>query len=91
VHIWLSLWGLYQELCLAKNQGVLKLEVQMDSAVIVSSLSLGREGSKTGWTLIKKIKVILIADWDVKIIHVYPKANWYADVLGNMGCVAKNM
>lgn len=56
----------HQGLCLAKNQGVLKLEVQIDPAVIVR-----REGSTAGWPLINKIKAILFADWDVKIIHVY--------------------
>lgn len=63
-----ELWGLYQGLCLAKNQGVLKLEVQIDSAVIVR-----REGSTTGWPFIKKRKLrpSFFADWDVKIIHVY--------------------
>lgn len=81
-----ELWGLYQGLCLAKNQGVLKLEVQIDSAVIVR-----REGSTTGWPFIKKRKLrpSFFADWDVKIIHVYQLIyNWCIHVLANMGCVA---
>jgi ribonuclease HI len=81
-----ELWGIYEGLRLARRQGVLKLEVQSDSQVIVRSLQDNNNGSSImGGTLMKRIRDLLKEPWEVKVTHVFREANRCADMLANKG------
>jgi ribonuclease HI len=81
-----ELWGVFEGLVLAKRLGATKLELRIDSAVIVQSLQARQEGSPMGATLLKKIYKIMEDFQEVCIIHVYREANRCADMLANIGC-----
>ncbi|MCH83112.1 putative ribonuclease H protein [Trifolium medium] len=51
-----------------------------------ASITVGREGRVTGWNIIRRNGNLLVADWEVKIYHIYPEVNQCADVLANMEC-----
>jgi ribonuclease HI len=82
-----ELWGLLEGLSMARSMGFNKLEVQMDSEIIVNIINKHGQGSVSGWSIIKKIRSLLSLDWSVKICHIYREANRCADMLANMGCV----
>ncbi|GAU30604.1 hypothetical protein TSUD_392950 [Trifolium subterraneum] len=82
-----ELWGLLEGISIARSMGFNKLEVQMDSEIIVSIINKHGHGNVSGWSIIKKIRSLLSLDWSVKICHFYREANRCADMLANMGCV----
>jgi ribonuclease HI len=81
-----ELWGVFEGLKLAKRRGVTKLDLRIDSEVIVKSLQARKNGSTMGCTLMKKIYKVLEDFQEVRITHVFREANRCADMLANMGC-----
>jgi ribonuclease HI len=81
-----ELWGVFEGLILAKRRGVTKLDLRIDSEVIVKSLQVRKNGSIMGCTLMKKIYKVLVEFQEVRITHVFREANRCADMLANMGC-----
>jgi ribonuclease HI len=81
-----ELWGVFESLILAKKRGVTKLELRVDSEVIVKSLQVRKNGSIMGCTLMKKIYKVLEDFQEVRIIHVFREANRFADMFANMSC-----
>jgi ribonuclease HI len=81
-----ELWGVFEGLILAKKRGVTKLELRVDSEVIVKSLQVRKNGSIMGCTLMKKIYKVLEDFQEVRIIHVFREANRFADMFANMSC-----
>jgi ribonuclease HI len=81
-----ELWGVFEGLKLAKRRGVTKLDLRIDSEVIVKSLQARKNGSAMGCTLMKKIYKVLEDFQEVRITHVFREANRCADMLANMGC-----
>jgi ribonuclease HI len=81
-----ELWGVYDGLCLARNIGVQKVKLHVDSSVVVQTLNNSTGGSIVGWRLIQEIRRLLTLDWEVKVSHSYREANTCADALANMGC-----
>jgi ribonuclease HI len=81
-----ELWGVFEGLILAKRRGVTKLDLRIDSEVIVKSLQVRKNGSIMGCTLMKKIYKVLAEFQEVRITHVFREANRCADMLANMGC-----
>jgi ribonuclease HI len=81
-----ELWGVFEGLILAKKRGVTKLELRVDSEVIVKSLQVRKNGSIMGCTLMKKMYKILENFQEVRIIHVFREANLCADMLANISC-----
>jgi ribonuclease HI len=76
-----ELWGLLEGLSMARSMGFDKLEVQMDSEIIVSIINKHGYGSVSGWSIIRKIRSLLSLDWSVKICHIYWESNRCADML----------
>lgn len=81
-----ELWGVYEGLRLAKQLGVTKLEVQLDSTSVVQSIMRIGVGSASGYMLLTKIKDLLLLDWDVRVKHICKEGNRSADILANLGC-----
>jgi ribonuclease HI len=81
-----KLWGIYEELKLAKQREMVKLEVRTDSQVIAQSLHERKNGSTMGCALMKQIRRLLEGPWEVHIVHVFREANRCADIIANMGC-----
>jgi hypothetical protein len=52
---------------LARDRGITKLKVQVDSRVVVQTLSSSNTGSVVGWRLIREIRQFLALDWEIRI------------------------
>jgi hypothetical protein len=63
----------------------MNVELRMDSLVVVRCLNGEEVGSVAGRKLIRRIKDLLLEDWNVRIIHVYREANKVVDVLAAFG------
>jgi ribonuclease HI len=83
-----ELWGILEGLIMAKRRGVGRLDLRVDSAVIVKNLQGKKQGSTMGCSLMKKIYNLLADFMEVQINHVYREANQGADMLANLGCEA---
>ncbi|PNX97268.1 hypothetical protein L195_g020494, partial [Trifolium pratense] len=59
---------------LARLRGVRKLELHIDSMVVVDSIS-NKEGIAAGLSLLDSIFRLLSLDWEVRISHSYREAN----------------
>ncbi|GAU39546.1 hypothetical protein TSUD_37990 [Trifolium subterraneum] len=83
-----KLWGVLEGLILARERGITKLEVQVDSIIVVQTLNSTHISSTVGWRLIQEIWQLLELDcWEIRICsHSYHEANACADALANMGC-----
>ncbi|GAU23253.1 hypothetical protein TSUD_172820 [Trifolium subterraneum] len=57
-----ELWGVYDGLCLAQNIGATRIEVHVDSSVVVQTLNSTNGGSVTGWRLVQEIRRLLNLD-----------------------------
>lgn len=86
-----ELWGVYEGLKLARELGIQFLEVQLDSLVVVGSITGSGIGSTAGWSLLQNIKELLQLDWEVNVSHVFREANRVADGLANLGCICNGL
>ncbi|KAK2445081.1 Polynucleotidyl transferase, ribonuclease H superfamily protein [Trifolium repens] len=66
-----ELWGAYEDLRWACTKGYVNVELRIDSLVVVRCLNGGEVRSVDGRKLIRRIKDLLLEDWNVPIIHVY--------------------
>jgi hypothetical protein len=64
----------------------MNVELQMDSLVVIHCLNGEEIGSVADRKLIKRIKDLLLKDWNVCIVHVYREVNKVADVLAALNC-----
>jgi ribonuclease HI len=80
-----ELWGVFEGLALAKRMGLRKIELHVDSAVVVEMLLNRKLSGNSGGSLVLNIRKLLELDWEVKIAHAY-RSNKCADALTNIGC-----
>jgi len=81
-----ELWGVFYGLRIARERGFSKVELHVDSSVVVRTLQTTKDGSVVGWRLIQEIRRLLALEREVKIWHSYREENSSADALANMGC-----
>jgi ribonuclease HI len=81
-----ELWRIFEGLLIAKKRGEVRLDLRVDSEVIVKNLQGRKKGSTMGCSLMKKIYNLLEDFMEVQINHVYREANRGADMLANLGC-----
>jgi ribonuclease HI len=67
--------------------GYKKVEISVDSIVVVQVLNKGGTCSAMGLALVKKIKRLIQFEWEIVISHSYREANSCADALASMGCL----
>lgn len=73
---------------LAKAKGVSRLEIDLDSTMVVEQINSGGVGGYEGWKLLKKIQeLIRNTDWEVQVSHIYREANKCANAPATMACV----
>ncbi|CAA7018347.1 unnamed protein product [Microthlaspi erraticum] len=78
-----ELWGVYYGLCFAWEQRITRLEVEVDSLMVVGFLKTGIEDSHPLSFLVRLCHGFLSKDWEVRVTHVYREANRLADGLAN--------
>ncbi|CAA7059778.1 unnamed protein product [Microthlaspi erraticum] len=78
-----ELWGVYYGLCIAWDRKILKLEVEVDSELVVGFLTTGIGDSHPLSFLVHLCHGFIKRDWEVRISHVYREANRLADGLAN--------
>ncbi|CAA7053003.1 unnamed protein product [Microthlaspi erraticum] len=78
-----ELWGLYYGLCIAWEKGVTRLEVEVDSALVVGFVKTGICDTHPLSFLVHLCHGFLSKDWEVRITHTYREANNLADGLAN--------
>ena len=79
-----ELWGVYYGLVVAWEKGIRRLEVEVDSKVVVESLTIGIGDTHPLSFLVRLCHGFLSRDWLVRIVHVYREANCLADGLVNL-------
>jgi len=78
-----ELWGVYYGLYFAWEKKVPRVELEVDSEVIVGFLKTGISDSHPLSFLVRLCHGFLQKDWLVRIVHVYREANRLADGLAN--------
>lgn len=78
-----ELWGVYYGLYIAWEQRVTRLELEVDSQVVVGLLQTGISDSHPLSFLVRLCHGFLSRDWIVRISHMYREANYLADGLAN--------
>ncbi|KAG7536806.1 Ribonuclease H domain [Arabidopsis suecica] len=78
-----ELWGVYYGLYIAWERGITRLELEVDSEIVVGFLQKGIEDSHPLSFLVHLCYGFLSKDWIVRICHVYREANRLADGLAN--------
>ena len=58
-----------------QERGFAKVELHVDSSVVVCTLDTTKVESVVGWHLIQEICWLLALEWKVKIYHSYREAN----------------
>ncbi|KAK2425118.1 Polynucleotidyl transferase, ribonuclease H superfamily protein [Trifolium repens] len=78
--------GVYEGLRQAYRLGFRKVELNIDSEVVVRVLMKGSSTSASGCSLLKRIWNLLKEDWLIEVSHTYREANKCVDALANIGC-----
>jgi len=68
-----ELWGVFESLKIICSRGIQKLELHVDSSVVVSTITSTKGGSATAWSLLQNIRKLLSLNWEVRIQHSYEK------------------
>ena len=79
-----ELWGVYYGLVIAWEKGIRRLEVEVDSKMVVGFLTTGIEDTHPLSFLVRLCHGFLTRDWLVRIVHVYREANRLADGLATL-------
>jgi len=78
-----ELWGLYYGLHIVWEQGITRLELEVDSKIVVGFLQTGIPDSHPLSFLLRLCYGFISRDWLVRISHVYREVNRLADGLAN--------
>ncbi|CAA7041734.1 unnamed protein product [Microthlaspi erraticum] len=78
-----ELWGVYYGLLLAWEKKCSRVELEVDSELVVGFLRTGISESHPLSFLVRLCHGFLAKDWLVQISHVYREANYLADGLAN--------
>jgi ribonuclease HI len=74
-----ELWGVLEGLQYDWRLGFRKVELMIDSKIVVNTLLRHNKSGHYGWSLCKQIRRLLLWEWEVKIHHSYPEANMCVD------------
>jgi ribonuclease HI len=66
-----ELWGILEGLRLTWGSRFKKVELQVDSKIVVHILNSNRICSVAGWRLINQIRRLLALDWEIKVCHTH--------------------
>ncbi|KAH9752901.1 putative ribonuclease H protein [Citrus sinensis] len=78
-----ELWGLYQGLCLAWDNGIRQLQVEVDSLCVTRLVADDEIRPNAHASLVRGIKELLNRTWQVQVKHVYRESNFAADFPAN--------
>ncbi|KAL9293886.1 putative ribonuclease H domain, reverse transcriptase zinc-binding domain-containing protein [Arabidopsis thaliana] len=78
-----ELWGVYYGLYMAWERKLTRIELEVDSEVVVGFLKAGIGAAHPLSFLVRMCHGFLVRDWIVRISHVYREANRLADGLAN--------
>ncbi|CAA7036314.1 unnamed protein product [Microthlaspi erraticum] len=78
-----ELWGLYYGLCIAWEKVIERLNVEVDSSMVVGFMKTGISDTHPLSFLVHLCQGLLSKDWEVRISYVYREANRLADGLAN--------
>ncbi|KAL9441420.1 hypothetical protein AB3S75_019997 [Citrus x aurantiifolia] len=78
-----ELWGLYRGLCLAWDNGIRQLQVEVDSLCVTRLVADDEIRPNAHASLIRGIKELLNRTWQVQVKHVYRELNFAPDFPAN--------
>ncbi|KAG7542942.1 Ribonuclease H-like superfamily [Arabidopsis thaliana x Arabidopsis arenosa] len=78
-----ELWGVYYGLFIAWDRGARRVELEVDSEIVVGFLKTGINDTHPLSFLVRLCYGFITKDWIVRISHVYREANRLADGLAN--------
>ncbi|CAA7014055.1 unnamed protein product [Microthlaspi erraticum] len=78
-----ELWGVYYGLVMAWEQRCLRVELEVDSELVVGFLQTGISDTHPLFFLVRLCHGLIAKDWLVRVSHVYREANCLADGLAN--------
>lgn len=70
-----ELWGVFEGLSLIRRLGLMKVELSMDSTLIVKAIEMVISKDMDGYSLIKQIHKLIKMHEEVKVVHSYREAN----------------
>lgn len=80
-----KLWRIYEGLPHVKDLGFSRVELNVDSTVIIEMLNSGNATYMDGYSLVKQIMRLMKIFEEVKVIHTYRKVNLCAYALSKFG------
>ncbi|KAG7585508.1 Ribonuclease H domain [Arabidopsis thaliana x Arabidopsis arenosa] len=78
-----ELWGVYYGLVIAWERGFRRVELEVDSKLVVGFLHAGISDGHPLSFLVRLCQGFISRDWLVRVTHVYREANRLADGLAN--------
>ncbi|CAA7049015.1 unnamed protein product [Microthlaspi erraticum] len=78
-----ELWGVYYGLCIAWEHRAQRVEIEVDSEMVVGFLTTGIGEANPLSFLVHLCHGFISRDWIVRVSHVYREANRLADGLAN--------
>ncbi|GAU38238.1 hypothetical protein TSUD_145930 [Trifolium subterraneum] len=85
-----ELWGIYEEIKIANDRNLMRIEIQVDSKATLQCFTSSKTGNIRGRKLVRIIREVIDQGMKVQFNHVYKKANKVADWLTNVGCKLVN-
>ncbi|KAG7557811.1 Reverse transcriptase domain [Arabidopsis suecica] len=78
-----ELWGVYYGLVIAWERGFRRVELEVDSELVVGFIKMGVSDAHPLSFLVRLCHSFIARDWLVRVTHVYREANRLADGLAN--------
>jgi ribonuclease HI len=76
--------GCFEGLKLAQVKSFKKVEVSVDSQIVINSIKNGDGGNAMGYRLVQRIRQMLELNWEINISHSHREANRCADGLAEL-------
>lgn len=76
-----GLWDIFEGLKLTMELGFSKVELNVDSTIIIGMLNSGNATGIDSISLLDRIMWLMKRIWELKVNHTYREANHYVDAL----------
>jgi ribonuclease HI len=73
------------------NIGFRRVELHIDSQVVVKMIQDNISVGSSCWSLVCQIHRLIEHDWEIRIEHSYRETNKYVNMLANIGCDTRGL
>ena len=86
-----ELWALREGLGLCLERGISAVEIELDATAAISFVSSNVNSNGVFSGLVDDCRELLLRLPQVKLLHCFREANFYADVLAKLGLTSTNL